>query len=134
MGEVHHHLGAGQRVDRVVLVDLRHELQVIGRRDGLAHFHTYAPAGAQNTDLNHAPKAIRDGGRRDGEERADAPAPAAAGGAAPAKAVRRKAVEGAKREAVRRDPQRQRPRGAQRAPRGLRRHAQAMAKPKSLSE
>ncbi|GIH47272.1 hypothetical protein Mro03_24510 [Microbispora rosea subsp. rosea] len=88
MGEVHHHLGAGQRVERIVLVDLRHELQVIGRRDGLAHFHTHAPAGAQNTDLNHAPKAIRDGGRRDGEERSDAADSRAAGGAAPGESRR----------------------------------------------
>ncbi|GAB3889493.1 hypothetical protein GCM10027612_31950 [Microbispora bryophytorum subsp. camponoti] len=88
MGEVHHHLCPGQRVERVVLVDLRHELQVIGRRDGLAHFHTHAPAGAQNTDLNHAPKAIRDGGGQDGEERTGAPESRAAGGAAPGESRR----------------------------------------------
>ncbi|GIH91889.1 hypothetical protein Psi01_25190 [Planobispora siamensis] len=58
MGEVDHHLGALQPLDRVVLVDRRDQLQVVGRLDGLAHFDTDAPAGAENSYPDHGPKAI----------------------------------------------------------------------------
>ncbi|GAA3445095.1 hypothetical protein Pve01_59260 [Planomonospora venezuelensis] len=58
MGEVDHHLGAGQPLDGIVPVDGRDQLQVVRRLDGLAHFDTDAPAGAENTYPDHAPKGI----------------------------------------------------------------------------
>ncbi|GAA4581882.1 hypothetical protein GCM10023194_14610 [Planotetraspora phitsanulokensis] len=58
MGEVDDHLRPRQSVEGVVLVDRTHQLHVLRRVHGLADFHTDAPASAQNSDLNHAPKAI----------------------------------------------------------------------------
>ncbi|GAA3412742.1 hypothetical protein GCM10018952_26630 [Streptosporangium vulgare] len=67
MGEVDHHLGACQPLDRVALVDGRDQLQIVRRLDGPAHFDTDAPSGAENSNPDHGPKAIPKGpGTTDG--------------------------------------------------------------------
>ncbi|GII89848.1 hypothetical protein Ssi02_00790 [Sinosporangium siamense] len=53
MGEVDHDLGTLERLDRVVLVDRRHELQIRGRLDGPAHLNPDAPSGAKHSYPDH---------------------------------------------------------------------------------
>ncbi|GAA4237064.1 hypothetical protein GCM10023075_61270 [Streptosporangium album] len=64
MGEVDHHLGARQALDRVARVDGRDQLQVVRRLDGLAHFHTDTPSGAQNSNPDHGPRLYRHTARK----------------------------------------------------------------------
>ncbi len=69
VGEVDHHVGGGDRVEGVVLVDGSHELQVVGRVDGLAHLIPDAAARAQHTYFDHVPRLARPVGQLTAEEK-----------------------------------------------------------------
>ncbi|GAA0964292.1 hypothetical protein GCM10009555_001130 [Acrocarpospora macrocephala] len=54
MREVHHDLSRSQQLQRIILVHGRHELHVLSRVYGLAHFHPNPPTRPKHPNTNHA--------------------------------------------------------------------------------